>query len=136
RKVIITEDIVRQALHLDDAKSIDCLPNEEIFVELARMGYEKPLTKLTFYKAFFSAQRKFLIHTILQYGGLKETGIKDLLGGEVSTMMSPRGSIVASFENGESFFAVHTPPDHLIRTNLEQKGVVPKIVFHIFEKLV
>nr|GEU93945.1 hypothetical protein [Tanacetum cinerariifolium] len=27
----------------------------EIFAELARMGYEKPSTKLTFYKAFFSA---------------------------------------------------------------------------------
>nr|GEW97331.1 hypothetical protein [Tanacetum cinerariifolium] len=29
------------------------------------MGYEKPSTKLTFYKAFFSSQWKFLIHTIL-----------------------------------------------------------------------
>nr|GEV48028.1 hypothetical protein [Tanacetum cinerariifolium] len=38
RKVIITKDTVRQALHLDDAKSINCFPNEEIFVELARMG--------------------------------------------------------------------------------------------------
>nr|GEV33607.1 hypothetical protein [Tanacetum cinerariifolium] len=56
RKVIITEDIVRQALRLDDAESIDCLPNEEIFAKLARMGYEKPSTKLTFYKAFFLAQ--------------------------------------------------------------------------------
>nr|GEW27991.1 hypothetical protein [Tanacetum cinerariifolium]GFA28443.1 hypothetical protein [Tanacetum cinerariifolium] len=55
RKVIITEDTVRQALHLVDVDSIDCLPNEEIFAELARMGYEKPSTKLTFYKAFFSA---------------------------------------------------------------------------------
>nr|GEV80745.1 hypothetical protein [Tanacetum cinerariifolium] len=34
----------------------DCVPNEEIFAELARMGYEKPPPKLTFYKAFFSAQ--------------------------------------------------------------------------------
>nr|GFC85813.1 hypothetical protein [Tanacetum cinerariifolium] len=66
RKVIISEDTVRQALRLDDAKSIDCLPNEEIFTELARMGYGKPSTKLTFYKAFFSAQWKFFIHTILQ----------------------------------------------------------------------
>nr|GEW07927.1 hypothetical protein [Tanacetum cinerariifolium] len=56
RKVIITEDTVRQALRLDDAKSIDCLPNEEMFAELETMGYEKPSTKLTFYKAFFSAQ--------------------------------------------------------------------------------
>nr|GFA20184.1 hypothetical protein [Tanacetum cinerariifolium] len=29
------------------------------------MGYEKPSTKLTFYKVFFLAQWKFLIHTIL-----------------------------------------------------------------------
>nr|GEY58978.1 uncharacterized mitochondrial protein AtMg00810-like [Tanacetum cinerariifolium] len=66
RKVIITKDTVHQALHLDDAKSIDCLPNVEIFPEFKMMGYEKPSTKLTFYKAFFSAQWKFLIHTILQ----------------------------------------------------------------------
>nr|GEY61887.1 hypothetical protein [Tanacetum cinerariifolium] len=56
KKAIMTEDTVRQVLRLDDANSIDCLPNEEIFAELARMGYEKPSTKLTFYKAFFSAQ--------------------------------------------------------------------------------
>nr|GEW09941.1 hypothetical protein [Tanacetum cinerariifolium] len=37
KKVIITEDTVRQALRLDDAENIDCLPNEEIFTELARM---------------------------------------------------------------------------------------------------
>nr|GFC34429.1 hypothetical protein [Tanacetum cinerariifolium] len=74
--------------------------------------------------------------SIFVNGGPEETGIKDLFGGEVSTMMSPRGSIVASFENVESFFAVHTPPDHLIRAYFKQKGVVPKIVFHVFEKLV
>nr|GEX23970.1 copia protein [Tanacetum cinerariifolium] len=67
RKVIITEDTVCQVLRLDDAESIDCLPNEEIFAKLARMGYEEPSTKLTFYKAFFSTQWKFLIHTILQW---------------------------------------------------------------------
>nr|GFA70251.1 hypothetical protein [Tanacetum cinerariifolium] len=73
RKVIISEDIVRQASHLDDAESIDCLPNEEIFAELARLGYEKPCTKLTFYKAVFLAQWKFLIHTILQCMSVKRT---------------------------------------------------------------
>nr|GEV57794.1 hypothetical protein [Tanacetum cinerariifolium] len=65
KKVIITKDTIRQALRLDDAAGVDCLPNEEIFAELASMGYEKPSTKLTFYKAFFSTQWKFLIHTIL-----------------------------------------------------------------------
>nr|GEW24998.1 hypothetical protein [Tanacetum cinerariifolium] len=54
KNVLITEDTVRESLRLDDAESIDYLPNKEIFAELARMGYEKPSTKLTFYKAFFS----------------------------------------------------------------------------------
>nr|GEW09048.1 ribonuclease H-like domain-containing protein [Tanacetum cinerariifolium] len=53
KKVIISEATIRDALRLDDAEGIDFLPNEEIFIELARMGYEKPFTKLTFYKAFF-----------------------------------------------------------------------------------
>nr|GEV54127.1 hypothetical protein [Tanacetum cinerariifolium] len=52
RKVIITKDTIQQALRLDDAESIDYLPNVEIFAELERMGYEKPSTKLTFYKGF------------------------------------------------------------------------------------
>nr|GEZ85082.1 transposase, MuDR [Tanacetum cinerariifolium] len=73
KKVIITEDTIRQALRLDDAAGVDCLPNKDIFVELARMGYEKLSTKLTFYKAFFSAQWKFLIHTILQCISEKRT---------------------------------------------------------------
>nr|GEV31966.1 uncharacterized mitochondrial protein AtMg00810-like [Tanacetum cinerariifolium] len=63
--VVVTEAAIRDALHLDDAEGVDCLSNEEIFTELARMGYEKPTTKLTFYKAFFSSQWNFLIHTIL-----------------------------------------------------------------------
>nr|GEV47503.1 hypothetical protein [Tanacetum cinerariifolium] len=50
-----------------------CLPNEEIFAGLAQMGYEKPSTKLAFYKAFFSIQWKFLIHTILQSLSAKRT---------------------------------------------------------------
>nr|GEW38140.1 putative ribonuclease H-like domain-containing protein [Tanacetum cinerariifolium] len=58
KKVIIMEATLRDALRLDDAEGIECLPNEEIFAELARKGYEKPLTKLTFYKAFLSSQWK------------------------------------------------------------------------------
>nr|GEZ42218.1 hypothetical protein [Tanacetum cinerariifolium] len=73
KKVLITEATIRNVLRLDDAEGVDCLPNEEIFAELARMGYEKPSTKLTFYKAFFSSQWKFLIHTILQSMSAKRT---------------------------------------------------------------
>nr|GEY72928.1 hypothetical protein [Tanacetum cinerariifolium] len=73
KKVIMTEDTIRQDIRLDDADGINCLPNEEIVAELACMGYEKPSTKLTFYKAFFSAQWKFLIHTIVQCMSVKRT---------------------------------------------------------------
>nr|GEX40824.1 putative ribonuclease H-like domain-containing protein [Tanacetum cinerariifolium] len=73
KKVVITEATIREALRLNDAESIDCLPNEEIFIELSRMGYEKPSTKLTFYKAFSSPQWKFLIYTILQCMSAKRT---------------------------------------------------------------
>nr|GEZ75885.1 hypothetical protein [Tanacetum cinerariifolium] len=73
KKVVVTEATIRDALYLDDAEGVECLPNEEIFAELARIGYEKPSTKLTFYTAFFSSQWKFLIHTILQCISVKRT---------------------------------------------------------------
>nr|GFA43277.1 synaptobrevin, longin-like domain protein [Tanacetum cinerariifolium] len=73
KKVVVTEATIREALRLDDAEGVGCLPNEEIFVELARIGYENPSTKLTFYKAFFSSQWKFLIHIILQCLSAKRT---------------------------------------------------------------
>nr|GEU86856.1 putative ribonuclease H-like domain-containing protein [Tanacetum cinerariifolium] len=58
KKVVVTEDTVRDVLRLDDTEGVECLPNEEIFAELAKLGYEKPSIKLTFYKAFFSSQWK------------------------------------------------------------------------------
>ncbi|GJS00526.1 putative reverse transcriptase domain-containing protein [Tanacetum coccineum] len=71
--VIIIEASIRNDLHLDDAEGTECLPNTTIFEELAKMGYEKPSQKLTFYKAFFSPQWKFMIHTITQSLSAKTT---------------------------------------------------------------
>nr|GEW75837.1 putative ribonuclease H-like domain-containing protein [Tanacetum cinerariifolium] len=51
KKVVVSETIIRRDLHLDDVDGVECLPNDEIFEELTRMGYEKPPPKLTFYKA-------------------------------------------------------------------------------------
>ncbi|GJW47139.1 hypothetical protein Tco_0078785 [Tanacetum coccineum] len=66
KKIIVTEASIRRDIQLNDEEGTDCLPNATIFEELTRMGYEKLSQKLTFYKAFFSPQWKFLIHTILQ----------------------------------------------------------------------
>ncbi|GJY44041.1 putative ribonuclease H-like domain-containing protein [Tanacetum coccineum] len=73
KKVIITESSIRSDIHLEDAGGNDCLPTATIFEELARMGYEKPSQQITFYKAFFSPQWKFLIHTITQCLSAKST---------------------------------------------------------------
>nr|GEY86277.1 hypothetical protein [Tanacetum cinerariifolium] len=51
KKVIITEATIRDALRLDDAEGIECLPNVEIFID----------------------QWKFLIHIILQCMRAKRT---------------------------------------------------------------
>ncbi|GJT23595.1 uncharacterized mitochondrial protein-like protein [Tanacetum coccineum] len=73
KKVILTESSIRRDLHLDDAEGTDCLPTATIFEELARMGYEKPSQKLTFYKAFFSLEWNYFIHTITQCLSAKST---------------------------------------------------------------
>nr|GEW82492.1 zinc finger, CCHC-type [Tanacetum cinerariifolium] len=73
KKVFINEDSIRHDLKLNDAEGTSYLSNAVIIKELARMGYEKPSEKLTFYKAFFLPQWKFFIHTILQCLSAKTT---------------------------------------------------------------
>ncbi|GJR69869.1 hypothetical protein Tco_0015934 [Tanacetum coccineum] len=87
KKVIITETSIRSDLHLEDAGGIDCLPTATIFEELAKVGYEKPSQKLTFYKAFFSPQWKFLIHTITQCLSAKTTAWNEFSSTMASTII-------------------------------------------------
>ncbi|GKD67410.1 hypothetical protein Tco_1309518, partial [Tanacetum coccineum] len=77
KKIIVTKASVRSDLQLDDEEGMDCLPNPTSFEELTRMRYEKISQKLTFYKAFFSPQWKFLIHTILQCLSSKSTACNE-----------------------------------------------------------
>nr|GFC39096.1 hypothetical protein [Tanacetum cinerariifolium] len=95
KKIVISEDAIREILQLDDAEGVVCLPNDEIFAGLAKMGYEKLSIKLTFYKAFFSSQWKFLIHTILQSLSAKRTSWN-----EFSTAMA---SAVICLSKGQRF---------------------------------
>ncbi|GJY73525.1 hypothetical protein Tco_0477956 [Tanacetum coccineum] len=73
KKIIIIESTVRRDLQLEDVEGVDCLPNATIFEQLALIGYEQVSQKLTFYKAFFFQQWKFLIHIVLQYLSPKTT---------------------------------------------------------------
>ncbi|GJV85440.1 hypothetical protein Tco_1525338 [Tanacetum coccineum] len=64
KSVSISEASIRSDLLFDDADGIDTLPNQAIFDAIQLMGYEGDLTVLTFNKALFSPQWRFLFHTI------------------------------------------------------------------------
>ncbi|GKD85106.1 hypothetical protein Tco_1356260 [Tanacetum coccineum] len=73
KAVVLTEASIKSSLLLNDADGTACLTNESIFQNLALMGYEGELNKLTFSKALFSPQWKYLIHTILHCLSSKST---------------------------------------------------------------
>ncbi|GKB44125.1 ribonuclease H-like domain-containing protein [Tanacetum coccineum] len=58
KAVVISESSVRSDLLFNDEDGIACLTNDEIFENLALMGYEQLSTKLTFQKGSFSPQWK------------------------------------------------------------------------------
>nr|GEY16437.1 putative ribonuclease H-like domain-containing protein [Tanacetum cinerariifolium] len=69
KKVVITEAAIREVLRLDDAEGVDCLPNEEIFVELARMGkgfsgFETPLFE------------GMIVEQVIEEGGYEEEHVE------------------------------------------------------------
>ncbi|GJU26079.1 putative ribonuclease H-like domain-containing protein [Tanacetum coccineum] len=73
KAVVKSESSVRSDLLFNDEDGITCLTNDEIFENLALMGYEQLSTKITFKEGSFSPQRKFLIHTILHCISSKST---------------------------------------------------------------
>ncbi|GKA60212.1 hypothetical protein Tco_0759619 [Tanacetum coccineum] len=73
KAVVIIEASIRSSLLFNDADGTACLTNEANFQNLALMGYEGDFNKLTFQKAIFSPQWKYLIHTILHCLSSKST---------------------------------------------------------------
>nr|GEU43787.1 hypothetical protein [Tanacetum cinerariifolium] len=107
-KVILTEDSIRSDLRLDDAEGTLCLLNEAVFEGLARIGYEKPSQKLTFYKAYFSPQWKFMIHTILQCLSAKTTAWN-----EFSSTMA---SVIICLDDNQKFNFSKYIFDHMVKS--------------------
>ncbi|GKE36990.1 hypothetical protein Tco_1460395 [Tanacetum coccineum] len=73
KTIVISESSVMSDLHFNDEDGITCLTNTAIFENLALIGYESDSDKLTFQKALFSPQWKYLIHTILHCLSSKST---------------------------------------------------------------
>ncbi|GJT44728.1 hypothetical protein Tco_0953443 [Tanacetum coccineum] len=122
KKIVITKATIKRVLQLEDAEGIDLLHNATIFEQLTLMRYEKLSQKLTFYKAFFSPQWKFLIHTILQCLSAKTTAWNEFR----STMAS---TIICLATNQKFNFSKYIF-DSMVRDveNVEQIFDVSKIV--------
>ncbi|GJT80809.1 hypothetical protein Tco_1055151 [Tanacetum coccineum] len=95
KTIVISESSVRSNLHFNDEDGVTSLTNSKILENLALMGYEIVSDKLTFQKAFFSPQWKYLIHTILHCLSLKSTAWN-----EFSTNIA---SAVISLANNQKF---------------------------------
>nr|GEW10950.1 hypothetical protein [Tanacetum cinerariifolium] len=125
KKVVVTEGAIREVLWLDDSESVDCLPNKEIFTELARMGYEKPSTKLTFYKAFFSSHSAMAFAVIcFSIGDLSTHTTKYAL----PTLTQ---KVFANIKRvGKGFSEVETPlfEGMMVRQEIEEEGVADEHV--------
>ncbi|GJU94179.1 putative ribonuclease H-like domain-containing protein [Tanacetum coccineum] len=74
----IFESSIRRRLKLNDEEVIITLPDNELFENLSRMGYNiLPNQKFSFQKGQFSHQCKFLIHTIMQCISTKSTSFNE-----------------------------------------------------------
>ncbi|GJX57372.1 hypothetical protein Tco_0287269 [Tanacetum coccineum] len=112
KAVVISESSVRSDLLFNDEDGVTCLTNDEIFENLALMGYEQLSTKLTFQKGSFSPQWKFLIHTILHCISSKSTAWN-----EFSTNLA---SAVICLAKGQKFNFSKLIFDGMLR-NLDSK---------------
>nr|GEV12830.1 hypothetical protein [Tanacetum cinerariifolium] len=122
KKVVINEAFIRHDLKLNHADGTSCLSNAVIFEELARIGYEKPSEKLIFYKAFFSSQWKFFIHTILQCLSAKTTSWN-----EFSSIMA--STIICLANNQKFYFSKY------ILYNLK-KNLEAGVPFYMFPRFI
>nr|GEZ79826.1 hypothetical protein [Tanacetum cinerariifolium] len=127
KRIVITEEVVCEILQFNDAEGVICLPNEDIFTGLARMGYEKPSTKLTFYKAFFSTQWKFFIHTILHSLSAKRTSWNEFSSTMASALICLSSGDDVQEHAAEEVATEVVPP---IPTSPSSSPVIPSLPPH------
>nr|GEX56034.1 hypothetical protein [Tanacetum cinerariifolium] len=140
KKIVISKVVILEILQLDDAEGVVCLPNEDIFAGLDQMGYEKPSTKLTFYKAFFSSQWKFLIHTILVGKGfsmvetplfegmlaVRQPAEEGLVDEQVQVDDTVATAVEENVAEDVAHDAIPSPPPHDIPSSSQEPSLPPQ----------
>ncbi|GKC18388.1 hypothetical protein Tco_1020538 [Tanacetum coccineum] len=117
KTIVISESSVRSNLHFNDEDGVTSLTNSEILENLALMGYEIISDKLTFQKAFFSPQWKYLIHTILHCLSSKSTAWN-----EFSTNIA--SAVICLAISKKPFNDTYETPKHTqkVFANMRRKG--------------
>ncbi|GJR62357.1 copia protein [Tanacetum coccineum] len=127
KTIVISESSVRSDLYFNDEDGITYLTNAAIFENLALMGYESDSNKLTFQKALFSPQWKYLIHTILHCLSSKSTSWNEFSTNIASAVICLANGQKFNFSKlifDEPFNDVYQTPAHTkkVFTNMKRKG--------------
>ncbi|GJX02969.1 hypothetical protein Tco_0188885 [Tanacetum coccineum] len=149
KAVVVTEASIRSSLLLNDTDGTACLTNEAIFQNLALMGYEGELNKLTFQKAIFSphclslkstswnefstniASAVICLATNQKFNFSKlifDGMLRNLDNPKKKFLMYPRFLMVFlnnQIELGEPFNDVYVTPAHTLQvfSNMSRKGL-------------
>ncbi|GJZ78538.1 hypothetical protein Tco_0643375 [Tanacetum coccineum] len=127
KTIVISESLVRSNLHFNDEDGVASLTNSEILENLALMGYEIVSDKLTFQKAFFSPQWKYLIHTILHCLSSKSTAWNEFstnIASAVICLANNQKFNFSKFIFDEPFNDTYETPKHTqkVFANMRRKG--------------
>ena len=96
-KVRVSEAIIRKQLKFGAEEGISGLGDDEIFNQLARMGYVAQSRSLTFKKANFSPQWRFLIHNLLHCLSPKKTAWEQFSSNIATTLICLANGRVFNF---------------------------------------
>nr|GEY26902.1 putative ribonuclease H-like domain-containing protein [Tanacetum cinerariifolium] len=130
KKVVVTEATIREALRLDDAEGVDCLANAKFFTELARIGYEKPSTKLTLVRNVDSTNKFYMYPRFLHLIIKKQVGDLSI---HTTKYTSPNltQKVFANIRRvGKGFSRVETPlfEGMLVEHEVDEEGDTDKNV--------
>ncbi|GKA10542.1 hypothetical protein Tco_0689975 [Tanacetum coccineum] len=130
KTVTISEASIRSDLLFDDADGIDTLNNQTIFDTIQLMGYEGDLTFLTFNKALFSPQWKFLFHTMNHCMSSKSTSWDQIPTNIATTMIYLFQSVlvkqvVRNVPVPLDHFPINAPTSKRMRVKLQKDHLNP-----------
>nr|GEV09034.1 xylulose kinase-1 [Tanacetum cinerariifolium] len=119
KKVIISEATIRDALQFNDAEGIDCLPNDEIFTELSRMGGHRGMSLVRLWLQLSSAFPQYSSPALTQkvFANMKRVG-KGFFG--VDTPLFP--SMIVAQQVGEGVAEVNV--DDVPTAGVADEGAV------------